>query len=535
VFLSKVLNSLRLLAAASRRSPNETLLAERFAHLAQKRIPPKPDAPMVTIGAPPDIAYYAILGEIVSGLRVHRALRTEQIYTQALRPGASQSLRHFLRARLDYNFLSERKWEVLYNLFCDRLGYRTTAWANPLRALRQWHIAWRLWRGPRDIEQLAALSLDGILIGDLVIDTYLRLGPTASIALRDRYLLAVIRQAVKDVDLAFRYFRRSRPSLYLCIYTTYLSHGVPARVALACGVRVISFGNLQEFGTEISAARPQHTKDSSRYSTNFAALPDRAAKSARAAQAMKSRLSGQIDPATAYMKKSAYAVTNGKVPNVRGATIVFLHDFYDSAHVYSWLLFHDFWEWTCFTIETLQAAGRDFWIKPHPNQGAESNSEVARLKSRYPNVKFLSSDITNLQLADAGMACAVTIYGSVAPEVAFLGVPSISAGDSPHASFDAFCLGRTRDTYAALLLNPPLIDVARLKAQAVAFYHMHNLDLEGDRALLRDRFAAVWAHMAAPGAATCLDKDKVANVLAALTDTPAFQHFADILVSDTLP
>ena len=451
MILSKPFRLLRLLAAASCRGPNETLLAEHFVHRAQKRISPRPDAPLVTIGAPPDAAYYAILGEIVSALRARRALRVEQIYTQALRPGASQSLRHFLRARLDYNFLSERKWEVLYNLFCDRLGYRTTAWANPLRALRQWHIAWRRWRGPRDIEQLAALSLEGIVVGDLVIDTYLRLRPTASVVLQDRYLLAVIRQAVKDVDLAFRYFRRSRPSLYLSIYTTYLSHGVPVRVALACGVRVFSFGNLQEFGTEISTARPQHTKDSSRYSTNFAALPDRAAKSARAAQAMESRLSGRIDAATVYMKKSAYAVTNSDVPNVRGATIVFLHDFYDSVHVYPWLLFHDFWEWTCFTIETLQAAGRPFWIKPHPNQRAESGGVVARLKSRYPGVKFLSPDITNRQLVDAGMACAVTVYGSVAPEVAFLGVPSISTGDSPHASFDAFHLARTRDAYAALL------------------------------------------------------------------------------------
>jgi hypothetical protein len=123
----------------------------------------------------------------------------------------------------------------------------------------------------------------------------------------------------------------------------------------------------------------------------------------------------------------------------------------------------------------------------------------------------------------------------VAPEVAFLGVPSISAGDSPHASFDAFHLARTRDAYAALLSNPPPTNISLLKAQAAAFFHMHNLNLTADRAVLRDRFAAVWAQLLTPAAAPYFDKDKSVSVLAALTDTPAFQDFADTLLSAPLP
>jgi hypothetical protein len=362
----------------------------------------------------------------------------------------------------------------------------------------------------------------------------LRLRPTARIALNDRYLLVVIRQALKDIDLAFRYFRRNSPAAMLTTYAAYVQHGVPVRVALACGVKVLSFGNLQEFSTPVSSTHHNHTKDSKRYSADFDAMTDRATRLDQASQALESRLSGRIDSATAYMKKSAYAVTRQEVPDVRGATIIFLHDFYDSVHIYSWILFHDFWEWICFTIDTLQAADRTFWIKPHPNQAAQSSTEIETLRAKYPGVKFLPTDVTNRQLADAGMACAVTVYGSVASEMGFMGIPSISSGDSPHASFDAFHLARTRQDYAALLTNPPQpgMDGERLKEQTCAFYYMHNLNLGTEDALLRDRFAVLWAHMLAAEADNCFDAEKTTSVLADLTDNAAFQHFSDTLLRD---
>lgn len=530
----KIISALRLFRAASRRSRTEEALAERFDALRQRRLPAAATAPLIAVNAPADAAYYAILGEIVSGLRARQAVRADQICTQALRPGASQSFRHFLGALLEYNFFTRRKWQRLYGLFCDRVGYRTTDLARPARALRQWRESWRIWRSLRNKDHLASISHGGILIGDLIIDTYLRLRPSPTIKLRDTYLLVVIRQALKDLDLALAYFRRDRPCIYLSIYTTYLSHGIPVRVALACGIKVVTFGNFQEFCTSVSLSHCSHTKDSTAYSEEFIRMPDRIEKKNQAARALEARFSGRIDAATAYMKRSAYAVATQEIPPVRDAIVIFLHDFYDSVHNYSWILFHDFWEWICFTIETLQAAGRDFWIKPHPNQVAQSSAEIDALQQKYPYVKFLAAEITNRQLAEAGMACAVTVFGSVAPEMAFLGIPSISCGDSPHASFDAFHLARTRQAYAAMLSNPPRPDcnADRLKEQACAYYYMHNLNLDANGALLRDRFVAIWAHMIKLEANHCFDKNELVSVLAALTDNAAFQDFSDTFLSD---
>ena len=45
-----------------------------------------------------------------------------------------------------------------------------------------------------------------LVVGDLIIDTYLRLRLAPTVLLDDPYLLVVIRQALKDVDFAFGYF-----------------------------------------------------------------------------------------------------------------------------------------------------------------------------------------------------------------------------------------------------------------------------------------------------------------------------------------
>src|SRR5262249_4742192 len=145
-----------------------------------------------------------------------------------------------------------------------------------------------------------------------------------------------------------------------------------------------------------------------------------------AQQQLEVRLGGGIDPATSYMRVSAYAATSEPLPDVAGAVVVFLHDFYDSPHVYDRLVFPDFWTWVCFTIETLQQAGRKFLLKPHPNQVAPDGNALGTLTARYPGLSVLSSRISNRQLVEAGMICGVTVYGTVGHELAYMGVPCIS-------------------------------------------------------------------------------------------------------------
>ena len=343
---------------------------------------------------------------------------------------------------------------------------------------------------------MAATRIKGILVGDLVIDTYLCFKPTPEVKLDDWYLFAVLRQAVKDIDTAYAFFRREKPALYLSTYATYIPHGIPARVAVALGIKTLSFANAQQFSTELTPEHLFHTKPCGGYKMEFALLPEPEEKRARAAEILGRRVAGIADSATAN-QRSAYKARTDAVADVRGAVVVFLHDFFDSAHIYRWMVFHDFWEWACTTIETLREVGQPFFSSA--SQSARGKHHRAGAASKqYPGLNIILSEVSNRQLVDAGMACAITVYGSVAAEMAFLGVPSISCGDNPHVSFDTFNTAASKEKYRALLSNIPNLrqDAERMKSQACAFYYMHYLNIGPDELALRDRMIAFYLALA---------------------------------------
>jgi hypothetical protein len=369
----------------------------------------------------------------------------------------------------------------------------------------------------------------GIPVGDLVNDSFLRFHPAATLDYRDRGLLIPIWQAFRDVRRAEDYFRHRRPGLFHASSTAYVQHGVPARTALKMGLPVLSFGSFQEFAKPLSLDDWLDTKNADSYAADFDDLSDPEQKLAAAEAALSHRLSGGIDGATAYMERSAYATTQSEVPDVDGAVVVFLHDFYDSPHIYYDLVFPDFWTWICFTIETLDRSGRKFVIKPHPNQIPLSQHTLERLRQLYPSVRFVPDGVSNRQLVDGGMACAVTVYGTVAHEMAFLGIPTIACARHPHIGFGFCRTARNRAEYAALLAEPgpAQFDAARAREESLRFYHMHNSNLSVDEAELRDATLEVRRQCTFDDPT----KPDVPQQFSALRKLPAFRAFVDECVS----
>jgi len=455
---------------------------------------------VVTVQCVEDVAYFGIFGSIITELRKTNSLRADLYILRSLRVGSSISLKQYFWSMASFNIFSDNVWRQLYLSFCDRVAYRSASWMAPWTELR---ILWKticLWRGLRSADDLASLNVRGIPIGDLIIDSYIRFKPSPMIRLDDPYLAVVMRQALRDVEKAFHYFGTVKPDLYLTSYTTYVQHGVASRVAAACGTRVYAFGNFQEFSKRITVEDAYHTKRVTDYARDFSNLPDRPDKIAEANRQLSARLAGKIDTATAYMKTSAYQGKKENLPELRGSVIVFLHDFYDSIHIYPWILFHDFWAWICFTIETLRRHDIPFLVKPHPNQTASSDQTFLELCRKYPDLKILPSAINNKTLIEAGIVGAVTVYGTVTCEMAYLGVPTISCGDNPHSSFSFGRVARSHAEYEAMLrdFRSLRIDRVEMREQACVFFYMHNMNLGKEAAELHDKSiklrTTIWAN-----------------------------------------
>ncbi len=460
----------------------EDSLAKYFRGI-QKAV--EPTIAVVVVQCVEDPFYFGLFGQIVSSMRERQSVRVDQFVLRSLNVGEFDSVWKFTKLRLISNRLLNRKWIGLYKSFCNRVAYRNSS-MHVFADLIDLYHAWNFWRRLNTKEDLINLVVKGVPVGDLVNDSFLRFKPAPTVDLKDAYLLIMIWQALCDVRRANWYFGRVKPSLYLTSYSTYTQHGVPVRVALQYGIKVFSFGSYQEFTKELSLTDWLHSKKVDKYAHDFFKFDKQKENLALADAALSSRINGFVDSATLYMKKSAYTISEHAVPDLEGSVVIFLHDFYDSPNVYYDMVFPDFWEWLCFTIETLTSANVRFFIKPHPNQISLNESVLNKVTRLYPGVSFISSGITNKQLAEAGMACGITVYGTVAHEMAYLGIPTIGCARHPHISFEFCKTAKSKSEYAEMLRHywDHRIDISEMRQQSLIFYYMHNLNFNEDEKLL---------------------------------------------------
>lgn len=452
-----------------------------------------------------DIYYLGLFNIVLDAMRKHRTVVAETFVLRSLDSAIGRGLRACVRRSYPHSGMLSAQWTRIYRqLLGAPVGYRSVSWSTPFADARYWFRAWRIWRTLGCSSDLAQLHLDGVLVGDLVADSYLRFSPAAEIKVRDPFLIYCLWQALRDLARANSYFLKARPDFYIGSYSTYIQHGVVARVALNKGVKVIVFGNFQQIGKRLSSGDPYHTKNPfnsfevrGRYEDTDQAL-------SVAHSQLEMRLSGGRDSATAYMTSSAYgAPVAGEMPDVSGATIVFLHDFFDSPHIYADMVFDDFWSWVCFTIDTLTAAGVPFLLKPHPNQVNGSKDVVDALKKRYPHACFLDVGVSNRLLAERGAVSGVTVYGTVAHELAYLGIPAICCARHPHVAFDFTFTARSIGEYRDLLARANQLrfeDPAAVRHQVLRFYVSHNLDGSPEELAARDLLVSLWRDCQAPDA-----------------------------------
>jgi hypothetical protein len=155
---------------------------------------------------------------------------------------------------------------------------------------------------------------------------------------------------------------------------------------------------------------------------------------------------------------------------------MFLHDFFDSAHIYRWHVFESHYDWAVKTIDYLVLHGLTLHIKPHPNGIPESNLVVKELKGRYLSnslVKWLDSNITNQSIFAQKPSLAISVYGSVAAEAAYAGIPCLMAGDHPGASFNIALTSTSQEDYFKHLLEPPRVTGSE-KKEAIEYIAAHN-------------------------------------------------------------
>lgn len=326
------------------------------------------------------------------------------------------------------------------------------------------------------------IKFDGILVGDLIYDTYLRFFHQPTIEKINDDVIHIIEVAL-NVFYNFNLFIKSNPVKVLVnSYSSYIHHGIPARICLYNNIEVYTVGSYSYIINKLSKDFPYHQINHTLFSPDKN-LSDQQLDLAK--QIFTSRFEGIIDPATSYMKQSAFSdkPLNPEVKKLFSKEprniVIYAHDFYDSPHVNRMLQFPDLYQ---FLKQTLQALidlkGTTVFIKTHPNGIAGCKEKTIDLVNSFHKSHFhiLDESVSNLHIIDLKPDLIATARGTVCVEMAYFEIPTVALYDNLYANFDFVHTCKTTESYFSILKGEekPIINFD--KKNIYSFYYQAYIE-----------------------------------------------------------
>lgn len=322
----------------------------------------------------------------------------------------------------------------------------------------------------RDVENL---TVDGVWIGDLVYDEYLRQNWDETIDLSSLKFIETLK-----VSLAiFVYWKDHLDQnevkavcLSHCVYKLAIllrlavSRQIPVYQVNATHVYNLKSDNVFAY-TEFYYHR-----------SLFASLTSevRAKGICEAKKRIERRFAGEVGVDMPYSKKSGFSTKSSqRVIRVssRRKILIAPHSFSDSPHGYGVSLFPDFYEWLDFLGGVSRKSDFDWYVKLHPDYFPQDALVIARFIEKYPAITLLPSDTSHHQMIEEGVDCLLTVHGTIGFEYAALGVLVINASCcNPHVAFDFNLNPKTVAEYENLLLN---LDSQKLRIKLEEVYEYY--------------------------------------------------------------
>ena len=334
-------------------------------------------------------------------------------------------------------------------------------------------------------ESLLEVKLEGMPIGGLLYNSYLRTHGTPTIWKRGPYLLPFLFLNISLYHYYLYLVNKKRVAhVVLGAWETAL-FGLLIRIAAANGIPVTIIGGT--FGRAYGRTYldfqdtlqhplrpPVHLVE--RVSRNPAVI-------GAADRYLSSRLVGEIednDARSAYRGKRVMAREelakasdlDPSLPNV----FIMAHVFCDNPCGGGPSLFLDYYWWLRATMEATRDIPSCNWIvKPHPSAYVYGESgTVERLVDQLsiPRIHLAPPDLSTASLINVADAL-VTARGTAALEFACFGIPSLVSGTSSHSGFSITGEPQTQEEYFDLLRNlhllPRLTDEQIARAKALIF------------------------------------------------------------------
>ena len=330
-------------------------------------------------------------------------------------------------------------------------------------------------------EDILKVNINGILVGDLLYDTFLRYGKTCTADVKSPFLDNIIIESLNIFFNCEEIVSAYTITALVNTYSTYIHHGIMLRICLDRKIPVYTVGSANSLVHRVLKHYPSHSNNHFDFPSLFKNIEGKEAVLAQSKSKLENRFLGKIDDATSFMKQSSYSsYRNEEIVKYDWpkTVVVLAHCFFDSPHIYRDLIFPDFYEWMTYTLDTLSKQ-KDLvvLVKPHPN-GIEGNDQVfVELQAKYrgQNVTFIDKRTSNIQLIESRPKAMITAYGTAGYEFAYHGIPVICIYDNPFTAYHFTSTANSIDEYGQLLRTIDNIKIDERKDEILEYYYMQHM------------------------------------------------------------
>ena len=296
-------------------------------------------------------------------------------------------------------------------------------------------------RQSKSKQDIWTLEIDGVEIGDLIYDQWLRSSNSATIDPASKSFQHFLREAAAIAE----YWRSflERKNVRAVVGSTAYVQAIPIRLAAQRGIPSYE-ANITAHGTRYfsqSKCRPYLEVED--YPQFFQELSqeDQVEGIEWADASLSSRLSlGAKDPWVLSGKPWA-ADQEIDLPELgpRGVRVlVATHEFSDSPNIYR-NLFPDYFEWLRHLGRITLDSPNQFILKAHPDGPDDEDKHLEAIIEEFPHFVCVGKDTSNAALIRAGADRVITMYGNIGIEFAYLGKTVVFA--SPHNPFSKYTVG----------------------------------------------------------------------------------------------
>ena len=339
----------------------------------------------------------------------------------------------------------------------------------------------KIYKNIKSKKDILDIKIDGILLGDLIYDEFLRSKNIITINFKTKDFKDFLKVSISLYFFWKKKFEEKKFKSVIISHHVYFMGFVP-RIAIYKNIPVYTIGitNTQY----LTKSYPIKHCGFENYLNIFKKFNINLQKKLLidAKKKLAGRFSGNKDIGLLMYRHTDKDFYSKKVSNKKLLSknkfkvLIAAHQFNDAVHVYGNFLFTDFYEWIDFLGKSSEKTDYMWYIKFHPAEYESNYKYIRYFAKKYPKFIILPNDVTNNQLIKEKINIILTVYGSIGHEYPLFGIPVVNAANTgPHKPFGFNVYPKDFKEYEKVILNldkVPKVKVSSIKRKLYIYYLM---------------------------------------------------------------